>query len=205
MNSFEKSILEYLGEEKFKKIQTAIVGIAGCGGLGSNCAFNLVRSGVKNLVLVDFDIIDTKNINRQFYFLDQIDKVKVEALKENLLRINPDLNLTVVNKKLNRDNIKIIFKNCAFIVEAFDVSEYKKMIVEEAARLKKAIVSVSGVAGIGKSDDIKIKKINDSFYMVGDMISDVKENPPFSPRVNVAAAKQADIVLEWIIGNYSEG
>ena len=199
MNDFEKTLVTYLGEKNFQKIQTAIIGIAGCGGIGSNCAFNLVRSGVKNLVLVDFDIIDIKNINRQFYFLDQVGKIKVEALKNNLLRINPDLNLKIFNEKLNRDNIKIIFENCDFIVEAFDVSEYKKMIVEEVAKIKSGIVSVSGVAGIGRSDDIKTKKINDSFYIVGDMVSDVKENPPFSPRVNVAAAKQADIVLEYII------
>ena len=201
MNKFEESILDYLGEENFKKVQAAKIGIAGCGGLGSNCAFNLVRSGIKNLTLVDFDTVDIKNINRQFYFLDQVGEIKVEALKENLLKINPGINLKIFNEKLDRKNIAQIFSECDVVVEAFDKSEYKKIIVEEVSAIGKFLVSASGLAGIGKSDDIRIKKVNDNFYIVGDMTSDVKERPPFSPRVNIAAAKQADIVLEWILGS----
>ena len=63
------------------------IGIAGAGGLGSNVAVNLVRTGVKKLKIVDFDVVDESNLNRQFYFMDQVGRPKVEALRENLLRI----------------------------------------------------------------------------------------------------------------------
>ncbi len=54
------------------RIQHKRVGIAGCGGLGSNCAVALVRTGIVNLVIADFDVIDESNLNRQYYFLNQV-------------------------------------------------------------------------------------------------------------------------------------
>ena len=60
------------------------IGIAGVGGIGSNVALNLVRSGVMQLKLIDFDRVEPGNLNRQFYFADQIGLFKVEALKINL-------------------------------------------------------------------------------------------------------------------------
>ena len=60
------------------------VGIAGAGGLGSNCATALARSGVGTLVIADYDKIEECNLNRQYYFTDQIGKLKTDALKENV-------------------------------------------------------------------------------------------------------------------------
>lgn len=75
------------------------VGIAGAGGLGSNCAIALARSGVGTLVLSDFDIVEMPNLNRQYYFADQIGQLKTIALKENITRINPDVFVIVHHKK----------------------------------------------------------------------------------------------------------
>ena len=70
------------------------VGIAGAGGLGSNVAMALTRTGVGNLIIADFDRVSESNLNRQFYFKHQVGFKKVDVLKTNLLSINPDLNIT---------------------------------------------------------------------------------------------------------------
>jgi sulfur carrier protein ThiS adenylyltransferase len=85
------------------------IGIAGAGGLGSNVAVNLVRSGVDEIKIADFDVIEQSNLNRQFYFKDQIGQNKVNALFENLKRINPQIKLQIIQRKLERENLKEIF------------------------------------------------------------------------------------------------
>ncbi|MDD2752879.1 MAG: sulfur carrier protein ThiS adenylyltransferase ThiF, partial [Candidatus Omnitrophica bacterium] len=160
----------------------------------------LVRSGFKKFVLCDFDKVEYSNLNRQFYFLDQAGMLKTEALKTNLLRINPGLEPGIVNERISADNVKAIFGRCDVIVEAFDRAEMKKIIAEAYAGSGKLFVSASGLAGWGNSDEIKITNRNGSFFIVGDLKSGISGKlPPCSPRVNVAAAKQADIILEWVL------
>jgi len=200
MNQFEEKIVNYFGQEKFHKIQSATVGVAGLGGLGSNSAHNLVRCGLKNLVIVDFDKVEGSNLNRQFYFLNQVGKLKIEALKENLLKINPGLQITSHCEKLEKDNIIDIFENCSVVIEAFDKAEYKSLIVQTLLPTDKFIISASGLAGCGNSDEIKTHKIKDNLVIVGDLKSEASPDlPPLSPRVTIAAAKQADVVLEYIL------
>jgi sulfur carrier protein ThiS adenylyltransferase len=85
-------------------------------------------------------------------------------------------------------------------VEAFDGAENKKMLVEVLSGTGKFVVSASGISGIGDSDTLKTRKIGENLVIIGDQISDVSLVPSFSPRVNMAAAKQADAVLEYILG-----
>lgn len=205
MNVFEKGLCDYIGEECLKKIQKLRIGIAGAGGLGSNCALNLVKSGFKKIKIVDFDVVEPSNLNRQFYFLDQLNIPKVEALKSNLLRINPDLEIEDINTKIERENIKQIFEDCDILVEAFDKAIYKAMMAESFFSSGKLLVCASGIGGWGKSDEIVVKKVHEKFYIVGDFVSEVCEDiPPVSPRVNIVAAKQADIVLSFVLDNFTD-
>lgn len=200
VNHFEEALGHAFGRENLKKIQQVTIGIAGAGGLGSNCAVNLVRSGFTKFVIADFDCIEYSNLNRQFYFYEQVGGPKVEVLRENLLKINPHLQLKIHQEKIENHNIAEIFAECQVIVEAFDQAHYKKMLVEEYSHTDKLMVSASGIAGWGKSDEIKTHKINEKFYIVGDLSSQVsKELPPCAPRVAIAAAKQADVVLSHIL------
>lgn len=200
MNEFERGLVRYMGEDKLKKIQRLKVGIAGAGGLGSNCAFNLVRSGLKRLKIIDFDVVEAANLNRQFYFFDQVGMPKVVALKTNLLRINPDLELEAVQNKITDSNIGCVFRDCDVVVEAFDKVMYKKMMIETYFSSGKLLVAASGLGGWGSSDDIIVKEIHPKFYLIGDLMSEVNaDKPPVSPRVNIAAAKQADVILDCVI------
>jgi len=199
MNEFEGKIREQFGGETFVRVRSVRIGIAGAGGLGSNCAFNLVRSGFRKFRIIDFDSIDHSNLNRQFYFFDQVGMDKTAALKANLGRINPDVEVEAVTGKIERENILEFFEDCDIVVEALDKAEYKSMLVESLLPTGKFIVSASGLAGYGRSDDIKVNRIKDNFVIVGDMTSDASNEPPISPRVNIAAAKQADVILEHVI------
>ncbi|MCX7710452.1 MAG: sulfur carrier protein ThiS adenylyltransferase ThiF [Clostridia bacterium] len=200
MNDFERSLARYIGEDRLKKIQSIKVGIAGAGGLGSNCAFNLVRSGFNSLKIIDFDLVEFSNLDRQFYFLDQVGKPKVEALKNNLLRINPDLYVEDIRDRITEDNVVDIFNDCDVVVEAFDQVQCKRLIVEKYYQSGKLLVSASGLGGWGNSDAICVRKVHSKFYLIGDYVSEVNEDvPPISPRVNIAAAKQADVILEWAL------
>jgi len=200
MNKLREFLKGKLGSENLKKVESVKIGIAGCGGLGSNCAFNLVRCGFAKLKLSDFDIIDDTNLNRQFYFKDQVGMVKVKALSDNLKRINEDIELDLIQEKIEENNIEELFSDCDIVVEAFDRREYKGMLVSKLIKSNKFIVSASGLCGIGNSDDIKVHRVKGNVVIIGDLESSVDKLPPLSPRVNVAAAKQADVILEYVLG-----
>ena len=193
----------------FETIKTAmkncIVGIAGAGGLGSNCAAALVRSGIGNLIIADFDTISESNLNRQFYFFDQIGEAKVVALKENLLKINPDVHIIAHNIKLNETNILEIFKNCNVVVEAFDIAEQKEMLIETILAFfpDKPLVAGLGMAGYGNTNSLKARKV-DNLYICGDEHSEISENnPPLAPRVGIVASMQANVVLELLLNKFA--
>jgi sulfur carrier protein ThiS adenylyltransferase len=178
------------------------VGIAGAGGLGSNCAVALARSGVGTLVISDFDIIEEPNLNRQYYFSDQVGLMKTVALKDNIARINPDVSVIIYQKRLNRANITEIFSGCNIIVEAFDSSDMKELLIE-TVQIKMpgtTVIVGSGVAGWGKTGDISCRKIDDSLYICGDETSEVSDNlPAIAPRVGIVANMQANLVIEILM------
>ncbi len=195
---FEEIIKDAIGEKGYEKVRSVKIGIAGCGGLGSNCAFNLVRAGFRKFIIADHDQIELSNLNRQFYFFDQVGRRKTEVLRENLLRINPDLEIEVCGR-VEEENVLETFSDCEVIVEAFDTPEYKSMIVGKMIPTGKLIVTASGLCGVGKSDDIKVHRLRENLIMIGDLQTSSECVAPISPRVNIAAAKQANVILEWVL------
>lgn len=191
----------YLRPDEADALGSACVGIAGAGGLGSNCAVHLVRSGVGRLVIADFDTVNESNLNRQFFFTDQVGRVKVEALRENLLRINPECDIRAVAARLGPENVKEVFDGCSVVVEAFDSAEAKAMIVKAFANGPVPLVTASGLAGWGRSNGIRLRRLGRSIVAVGDGETAVSpETPPFSPRVGIAAAMEANAAISIILG-----
>lgn len=186
---------EHLSESLQAKLANATVGIAGAGGLGSNCAVLLTRTGIGHLVIVDHDIVSISNLNRQQYLSHHIGMPKVEALKEVLLNINPQLKLTTYKCYMNSNNILDLFSNCQLIVEAVDNAVTKKMLAETLITAEHTVISASGVAGWGGLPMTQ-KQLGKKLLVVGDHIYGVSsDNPPLAPRVNIAASMQADAVL----------
>jgi sulfur carrier protein ThiS adenylyltransferase len=201
VNPLETALVQQWGEARLSRLQKVRVGLAGAGGLGSNCAANLVRSGFKQLVLVDFDEVEASNLNRQFFFTDQVGMAKVAALRSNLLRINPDLEVILAPERLTEENLERFFGECQVVVEALDRPESKRMLVEHFWSSSKLLVSASGLAGWGHSDALVTRKYGNNLYVVGDQDAEVTPGRlPWAPRVSIAAAKQADIILNWVLG-----
>ena len=206
MNDFEKALAQSLGQENLARIQSVKVGIAGAGGLGSNCALFLVRCGFKRFRLVDFDVVENSNLNRQFFFAAQVGCKKVEALKENLLLINSCLEIEILPERIEQETARDLFADCDAVVEALDRAESKRMLVEATMNSGKLLVAASGLAGLGRIDDIRVHRVKDSFYLVGDLVSEVGPGcPALAPGVNVAAAKQAEVVLSYFLGHQYGG
>ena len=190
----------YLTPEERAVLESARVGIAGAGGLGSNCAMHLVRAGVKLLTVVDFDVVNESNLNRQFFFRDQLGQKKVEALKENLLRIDPDADIRAVDMRLDASSAQEVFADCDIVVEAFDVVDAKVMLVSSFASSGKKFVTASGLAGWGRSNEMRVRKMG-NIVAVGDGETAVGESAaPASPRVGIAAAMQANAVVAILLG-----
>lgn len=202
--NFRTALGRYLSEEQLNAIGSIRVGIAGAGGLGSNCAAYLTRSGFRRFTIVDCDIVEPTNLNRQFFFADQIGLPKVKALAQNLMRIETELSLELFQRKIDSQNVGQWFIDCQVVIECLDGADVKALLVEHYVPLGKLVVAVSGIAGWGNSDGIVVRRLGSNFYVVGDEKSDIDTLPPLAPRVAIAAAKQADIVLDCVLGNFSE-
>jgi len=191
----------------FNKIKETLknktVGIAGCGGLGSNCAVALARVGVGKLIIADFDIIEKSNLNRQYFFYKQIGSKKVYSLKDNIQLINPNIKVEAYDVKLDSSNIIEIYSDCDVVVEAFDKAEMKHMIIETVSdNLPQTPLVVGlGVAGWGDNNSIHTRQI-DNLFICGDEKKETTEDlPPLAPRVGIVANMQANIVLEILLKN----
>ena len=197
MNQAQRANLHAkLGPDAFARIQACRVGIAGAGGLGSNCAAHLVRSGFRRLTIVDFDNVEYSNLDRQWYFGDQVGRLKIAALCDNLKRINPDLELNLLPVRITAALVVELFADCDIVAECLDDAETKRMLVEKLLELGKHVVTVSGIGGVGNSDAIRVHAIRPGLILIGDLISDIATAPALAPRVAIAAAKQADMILE---------
>jgi sulfur carrier protein ThiS adenylyltransferase len=202
LNPFEKGLLRYLTREPLEKLEKIKIGIAGCGGIGSNCAHYLVRCGFKKFVLIDPDLVDESNLNRQFYFDNQVGFPKVEMLQQNLIAINNNVSIQKIQMQISADNIESCLGQCDVIVEAFDNVKSKKILTEAFLNSKKLVVTVSGMGGYGDPDAIICRKIRNNFYMVGDGKSEITNRVfPFAPKTNIVAAKQADIIFNYYLTN----
>ncbi|MCC2254495.1 sulfur carrier protein ThiS adenylyltransferase ThiF [Ruminococcus sp. CLA-AA-H200] len=189
-----------------KRLDSARVAVAGLGGLGSNVAFALARIGVGHLHLIDFDKVDLTNLNRQQYFMRHVGMNKTDALKGELLDINPYLDIKTDCIRVTEENIPELFKDDPIICEAFDVPENKAMLVNGILGLftEKIIVSASGMAGYGDSNSICTKKITDRFYLCGDEISDSSLGQGLmAPRVSICAGHEANLITRLIIDGHT--
>ena len=185
--------------EKLKKAKVCILGL---GGLGSNIAILLARAGIGYLKLVDFDIVEESNLNRQQYRISHVGMKKTEAIRTIIKEINPFVEVKTLDIKVDRENISSIVEDIEIVVEAFDRAETKAMAIEELLiNGDKILVSASGMAGLGSANEIITRKVRDNFYLVGDNYSDYEEySGIMSTRVMICAAHQANVVLRIILG-----
>jgi sulfur carrier protein ThiS adenylyltransferase len=185
------------------KVKSATVGIAGLGGLGSAIAIALARIGVGRLVLADFDIVEPSNLNRQQYFVNQIGIPKTDAMKANLVQINPYVIVDTHCVTLTPANMATTFDKVDVMVEAFDRAEAKAMIMEIFSKDLPAIplVMATGLAGYEPSNTIRTRRARDNVYLIGDGVTAAGPGMGLmAPRVGIAAHHQANAVLRLLLG-----
>jgi sulfur carrier protein ThiS adenylyltransferase len=185
------------------KLKLGHVGIAGCGGLGSTLAVALARSGVGKLTLIDFDVVEPSNLNRQQFFVDQIGVPKTVALGANLRRINPYVELVHCQLKLTRVDVPRLFGGCNVVAECFDNPAAKAELSSAMRRSLPDIplVGVSGIAGYGPASQIRSRRVFGKHFLIGDGVSAAALGQGLlAPRVTVAAGYQASVVVRLLLG-----
>ncbi len=184
--------------QKLKKGRVAVLGL---GGLGSNIAVSLARVGVGKLILVDYDIVEPSNLNRQQYFVEHIGLKKTDALKSIIEKINPFVKIETKDIFVTKGNTDFL-KDIDIIIEAFDDAKNKAMICNTVLRnfKDKYLIASSGMAGYYDSNQIKTKKIRDKFYICGDFEHEAREGEGLmAPRVSICANHMANIAMKILI------
>lgn len=195
-----KSVKNQIGDY----LKQFTVGIAGCGGLGSNAAMVLARVGVGKLLLADFAIITPECLDRQYFFSDQIGLLKVHGLRDNIARVNPKVNVKAFDIKLCTSDVIELFAHCDVVVEAFDKPEMKQMIIETMLLNLPEIPLVVGVgiAGWGQNAAVHIRH-SDNLIICGDEVSALSEQmPALAPRVGLVAHMQANEVMKLLLKDF---
>ncbi len=192
--------------EIYEKLQQAAVAIAGLGGLGSNIAVMLARSGIGKLKLVDFDRVDLSNLNRQAYHIPHLGRKKTEALTGLLQEINPYISLETEDCKVTAENAVEIFQEYRYVCEAFDDPGAKAMLAEQILTNTKNtyLISGSGMAGYKDANAIRTRTVGRRFYVCGDESTDIADGVGLmAPRVAICAGHQANKVIQLILGEHT--
>ena len=147
MDRFQRNI-QLFGEEKCRLLGTKTVLVAGLGGVGGYAVEALARLGFGKLVLIDFDTVDTSNINRQIIALDStIGCKKTELFKTRIKEINPCCEVITYNSFINKDSLEFFEEHkIDYIVDAIDTLESKILLIKKAQELNIPIVSCMGMA-----------------------------------------------------------
>ncbi|MBN2071908.1 MAG: sulfur carrier protein ThiS adenylyltransferase ThiF [Candidatus Krumholzibacteriota bacterium] len=181
-----------------EKMLESCVGIAGCGGLGSNAAIALARAGAGKLIIADFDVVELSNLNRQYYFRSDLGKPKVEALSAHLREINPEISIISHQARITPASVGEIFSGADLLIEAFDDAESKHWLIETWCGLfpERHLICASGISGIGDSSSIVIRS-SGKIHIIGDETTG-SDIGLCSARVALAANMQANLAIEII-------
>ena len=139
-------IIKLIGKENLNKIKNKTVCIVGLGGVGGFATEAIVRSGVDNVIIVDYDRIDISNLNRQIITnQNNIGKSKVQEMKKRIKSINPNCNITIIEEKIDSNNINLIFQNkIDYLIDACDTITTKEALIIECTKRKIKIISSMG-------------------------------------------------------------
>ncbi len=202
MGVLDQGLRRYFSAGALRALRSARVGIIGAGGLGSNVAMMLARSGIRSLTLADPDVVEASNLNRQAYFPEDVGSAKVLALARHLEALEPAMELVLHERAVTPENAFSLFASCPIVVEAVDDAGTKAMLYACFAPEKALYVTASGMAGSGGETPMVCRRPRRNVAAVGDFTSAVDgANPPLAPRVVQAAAMQADAVLAHILSS----
>lgn len=158
--------LKIISEEDLKKLNELKVVIVGVGGVGGYALEALVRSGVKNITIIDFDKIDKSNLNRQIIsLLSNINKSKVDEAKNRMLDIREDLNIDAIDIYLTKDNVSQVLNDLDFdyIIDACDTVTVKLELIRYAQNNDKNIITSLGTGNRFNPEELSITTLNKTY------------------------------------------
>lgn len=179
------------------------VGLACAGALGSHCAFTLARLGIGKLIIVDSESVTNSNLNNHLFFNDQVGMKKLEALKNNLLRINSDIKIVCIDENLNEQSIAFNFNECDVIVDTFEDEDSQQLLVNTVKKYlsNTPVVSSIGLSGNLKLNEIQIQK-NNNIYLCGDFsTAKTIDKTYLASKIGFIANLQADTVLKILLNS----
>lgn len=196
-----------IGENNLDKIKDKTVLVVGIGGVGGYTVTSLIRSGIQNIIIIDFDSVDISNINRQIIaYHSTIGKKKIDVMESMLLDINPNINISKYDVFLTPDNIEEIFSKhkIDYIVDACDFLPAKKSIIEYSLNNKIKLISSMGTGN--RMDPTKLE-ITDIRKTNNDPIARilrkwVKDNK-INKKIPVLCSKEVPKKTGKIIGSNS--
>ena len=143
---FDREI-SLIGEDSYLKLKASNILIIGLGGVGGYALEALVRSGIENITIVDYDIIDITNLNRQIISsTNNIGKLKTEEWKKRILSINSNVKVNIINKKIDENNILELFnEDYDFIIDACDTMIVKKLLIKYSLERNINLITVCGM------------------------------------------------------------
>ena len=134
-----------LNEENINKIINTNILLVGVGGVGGAALEMLVRSGINNITIIDFDVFEESNLNRQIMCLQEdLGKYKVDVAKKRCLNINKDVKITTINKKIDAKLISELSNKFDYIIDAIDDANAKLLLVKFAINNNIKIISSCG-------------------------------------------------------------
>jgi tRNA A37 threonylcarbamoyladenosine dehydratase len=160
MSNFERTEV-LIGESGIKKLKNSHIVVCGVGGVGGICTETLVRSGVGEITIYDFDKVDVSNINRQIIATTStIGKQKAEVLGARLKDINPDCKVNIKSIFIREDEaIEIAKGDSDFVADCIDSIFYKVMLIENCLKFDKKIISSMGAGGRLDPSKVEIAKM----------------------------------------------
>lgn len=155
--------IDLIGRPAFEKLQNSSVCVFGCGGVGSYVVEALARSGVGRITIVDNDVVDRSNINRQLIALNStVGMPKAQAAAERVADINPDCVVTSV--ELFFDSEHTIPLNFDYIADAIDSVPSKLFLIEEAAKRGVPVISAMGTGNKLNPSEFEVSDISKTSY-----------------------------------------
>ncbi len=162
MKEIFKRTESLIGTENLEKLIKSKVAIFGIGGVGSFAVEGLVRAGIGEIVLIDKDTVDITNCNRQIHATTKtIGKLKVEAMKERVIEINPEIKVTYYNEFYLPDNGEtLIDSSYSYIIDAMDNVTAKISLIRQSIKKNIPIISCMGTGNKIEPTKLKVEDIS---------------------------------------------
>lgn len=202
---FDREI-KLIGEDNFNKIKEKKVAVIGIGGVGGYAVEALVRAGIQNLIIVDYDIVDITNLNRQIISLhENIGMKKTDVIKDRINKINPNCNVIVIDKKLDENNTKELFNyDIDYIIDACDTLKVKEQLILECSNRNIKLISSMGTGNKLNPELLKITDIKKTSYdpLAKKLRKFVKDNN-IKNKVMVVSSTEEAKKIEGVISSIS--